>query len=573
VEKPERQVAIAKSGTVTVVFPVTAGKTEGLLDCVATVTGNGESSRDTFQIPVRSPLPARTSIQSGALEAAALTLPELASAEFLPGTARRDITVGRFPLIRFTGNLKALLAYPYGCIEQTVSRAFPLLYFADLAQSLDPAAFEAVGPAAMVQSGIRRVTGMQLYNGGFSMWPGGDTPQAWMSLYAAHFLVEARLAGYSVDKSVLDQALDFAGETGRNANLEKPEDLRLAAYALYVLAKAGRADIGAMDNLRDTRAKRLPPDARGLLGAAYAAVGNTRAAEILASGPVPGGESRKVTGGTLESTLRDKALYLSALLDAVPADPRLGSLAVEVGRLLEGEAYPSTQENAVALLALGKFYSRQKAKKPFTGLVRAGSSLLADYSSDKVLSLRGVNQAGDLHLEIDQGFEPGACYYSVRTRGIPAPAAYVPQAAGLEVTREYLTRDGRPLADDTVDQGALVVVKFAVRATQGPMANVVLENLLPAGLEVENPRLSTTEHLPWMEADDKAAPASVDLRDDRVLLFTDLPDKDWHAYYALLRAVTPGVFTLPPAQAEAMYAPELRGSGPLGRFTVTGQER
>ncbi len=573
VEKPERQVAIAKGGTATVVFPVTAGKTEGLLDCVATVAGNGESSRDTFQIPVRSPLPARTSIQSGALEAAALTLPELASAEFLPGTARRDITVGRFPLIRFTGNLKALLAYPYGCIEQTVSRAFPLLYFADLAQSLDPAAFEAVGPAAMVQSGIRRVTGMQLYNGGFSMWPGGDTPQPWMSLYATHFLVEARLAGYSVDKSVLDQALDFAGETGRNANLEKPEDLRLAAYALYVLAKAGRADIGAMDNLRDTRAKRLPPDARGLLGAAYAAVGNARAAEILASGPVPGGEARKVTGGTLESALRDKALYLSALLDAVPADPRLGSLAVDVGRLLEGEAYPSTQENAVALLALGKFYSRQKAKKPFTGLVRAGSGLLADFSSDTVLSLRGVNQTGDLRLEIDQGFEPGACYYSVRTRGIPAPAAYVPQAAGLEVTREYLTRDGRPLADDTVDQGALVVVKFAVRATQGPLANVVLENLLPAGLEVENPRLSTTEHLPWMEADDKAAPDSVDLRDDRVLLFTDLPDKDWHAYYALLRAVTPGVFTLPPAQAEAMYAPELRGSGPLGRFTVTGQER
>lgn len=572
VEKPERQVAIAKGGTATVVFPVTAGKTEGLLDCVATVDGGGESSRDTFQIPVRSPLPARTSIQSGAMETAALTLPELASAEFLPGTARRDITVGRFPLIRFTGNLKALLAYPYGCIEQTVSRAFPLLYFADLAKSLDPAAFEAVGPAAMVQSGIRRVTGLQLYNGGFSMWPGGDTPQPWMSLYATHFLVEARLAGYSVDKSVIDQALNYAGETGRGANLKKPAGLRLAAYALYVLAKAGRADIGAMDNLRDTQAKRLPPDARGLLGAAYAAVGNTRAAEILASGPVPGGESRKVTGGTLESPLRDKALYLSALLDAVPADPRLGSLAVDVGRLLEGEAYPSTQENAVALLALGKFYSRQKAKKPFSGLVRAGSSLLSDFSSNKVLSLRGLNQTGDLRLEIDQGFAPGACYYSVRTRGIPAPTAYAPQATGLEVAREYLTRDGKPLTDDSVPQGALVVVKFLVRATQGPVANVVLENLLPAGLEVENPRLSTTERLPWMETDDKAEPASVDLRDDRVLLFTNLPDTDWHAYYALLRAVTPGVFTLPPAQAEAMYAPELRGSGPLGRFTVTGQK-
>ena len=573
VDRPERQVPIPKGGQATVVFPVTAGKTEGVLDCAVAVSGGGEASRDSFQIAVRSPLPARTSVQSGAMEAAGLTLPELASTEFLPGTARRDVTVGRFPLIRFTGNLKALLGYPYGCVEQTVSRAFPLLYFADLAKALDPATFEAVAPAAMVQSAIRRVTGMQLYNGGFSMWPGGSDPQPWMSLYAAHFLVEAGLAGYSVDKDVLSQALAYAGTTGRGADLQKPEGPRLAAYALYVLAKAGRADIGAMDNLRDSFAKRLPPDARGLLGAAYAAVGNTRSAEMLASGPVPGGEAREVTGGTLDSPLRDKALYLSALIDAAPADPRLGSLAVEVGRLLEGEAYPSTQENAVALLALGKFHGRQKAKKPFTGLLSAGSGLLSDFSSDKVLALRGLDQPGDLRLEIKQGFESGACYYSVRTRGIPAPAAYKPLTAGLEVARQYLSRDGQPLAEDTAAQGGLVVVKFAVRATQGPLANVVLENLLPAGLEVENPRLSTSERLPWMETDDKAAPASVDLRDDRVLLFVDLPDTAWHTYYALLRAVTPGVFTLPPPQAEAMYAPEVRGSGALGRFTVTGLEK
>lgn len=568
VQRPEQMVSIPKGGTAMAVFPMAAGKAEGMLDCAIAVSGNGETSRDSAQIPVRSPLPARTSIQSGAMETAAITLPELASTEFLPGTARRDITVGRFPLIRFTGNLKALLAYPYGCIEQTVSRAFPLLYFGDLAKSLDPATFESIGPPAMVQSAIRRVTGMQLYNGGFAMWPGGGSPQPWMSLYAANFLVEADLAGYSVDKGVLRQALSYAGATGRHADRQKADGLKLAAYALYVQAKAGRADIGAMDNLRDTMVQKLPPDARGLLAAAYAAVGNTRSAETLASGPAPNGERHTETGGNLDSSLRDKALYLSALLDAAPSDPRLGSLAGDVGRLLEGEAYPSTQENAVALLALGKFYARQRAKAAFAGQLHSVGGLLADFSSDKILSLRGINQLGDLRLTVSEGFTPGACYYSVRTRGIPSPTAYSPQAAGLEVMRQYLTRDGKPLSG-SVPQGALVVVKFAVRATAGPVANVVLENLLPAGLEVENPRLSTTERLPWMEADAQADTATLDLRDDRVLLFTDLPDKRWHAYYALLRAVTPGIFTLPPAQAEAMYAPELRGSGPLGKFTVT----
>lgn len=571
VAEPAQHVAVAKGAAATVAFPVTAGDAEGVAEFAVAVSGNGERSADTASLPVRSPLPARTTIRSGALEAASLTVPELASKEFVPGTARLDVTVGRFPLIRFTGNLKALLSYPYGCLEQTVSRAFPLLYFADLARALDPGAFDALSPQGMAQAAIRRITGMQLYNGGFSMWPGGSEPQAWMSLYAAHFLAEAHLAGYPVDQNVLAQALTFAGETGRQADLTTPEGLTRAAYALFVQAKAGRADIGAMDNLRDTKAKALPPEARGLLGAAYAAVGNTRTADALVSGPIPSGEAKKETGGNLSSPLRDKALFLSALLDAAPADPRLGSLAEDVGRLFEGEPYPSTQENAFALLALGKYYARQQAKKPFSGTLYAGTGVLSDFSSDKALSLRGLPQSGDLRISVDDGFEPGACFYSVRTRAVPTPAAYAPQAAGLEVERTFLHRDGTRLAADAaVPQGALVVVRFAVRATKGPLANVVLENLLPAGLEVENPRLATTERLPWMEAaDENDAPAYLDMRDDRTLAFTDLADTKWHVSYALLRAVTPGSFTVPPAQAEAMYAPELRAGGPISKLTVS----
>ncbi|QAZ66995.1 alpha-2-macroglobulin [Solidesulfovibrio carbinolicus] len=564
-----RIVSIAKGDTANVPFDLTAAQAEGLASLSLAVSGNGETTADTVSLPVRSPLPPRTSVRSGALETASLTIPELASGEFLPGSAKRDVAVGPYPLIRFSGNLKSLLGYPYGCLEQTTSKAFPLLYFADLARAMDPGSFERDNPAGMVLSAIRRITGMQLYNGGFSMWPGGDEPQAWMSLYAAHFLVEAAAAGYPVDKEALAQALRFAAETGREAKLDAPDGPKLAAYALYVQARAGRADIGAMDNLRDASGKPLPAEARGLLGAAYAAVGNARAADRLLAGPPPSGEARKETGGTLDSTLRDKALYLSALLDAAPADPRLGSLAVDVGRLLEGEAYPSTQENAFALMALGKFYARQQAKKPFAGKLYAGSGLLSDVTSAKVLSLRGLSQPGDLRLDLDPGYQPGSCYYAVRTRGIPSAAAYSPQSAGLEIARTYLTRDGKPIEGNTVPQGALVVVKFAARATAGPVANVVLENLLPAGLEVENPRLATTERLPWMETPGEGETAHLDLRDDRILLFADLKKDAWQTHYALLRAVTPGVFSLPPAQAEAMYAPELRASGEAATFTVT----
>jgi uncharacterized protein YfaS (alpha-2-macroglobulin family) len=106
-----------------------------------------------------------------------------------------------------------------------------------------------------------------------------------------------------------------------------------------------------------------------------------------------------------------------------------------------------------------------------------------------------------------------------------------------------------------------------VRSVAGPLANVVVQSWLPAGLEVENPRLSGTETLPWV-TDANLDPGYLDLRDDRVLLFTDLPAYEWRTSYALVRAVTPGRFRMPPVAAEAMYDPTKAAVGERGELVV-----
>jgi uncharacterized protein YfaS (alpha-2-macroglobulin family) len=106
-----------------------------------------------------------------------------------------------------------------------------------------------------------------------------------------------------------------------------------------------------------------------------------------------------------------------------------------------------------------------------------------------------------------------------------------------------------------------------VRSTSGRIDNVVVQSLLPAGLEVENPRLATTERLDWM-AEETLMEGHQDLRDDRILVFTNLDGNGWKTRYSVLRAVTPGRFALPPVQAEAMYHPGLRGGGALEAITV-----
>ena len=168
---------------------------------------------------------------------------------------------------------------------------------------------------------------------------------------------------------------------------------------------------------------------------------------------------------------------------------------------------------------------------------------------------------------MDPGFKPGSVFFHLLTQGIPTEESYRPVKEGIEIDRKFLDRDGARISLGELEQGDLIVIKTRVRSVSGPLKNVVVQTLLPSGLEVENPRLETTETLPWMGKADLEL-AYLDLRDDRILLFTDLSSNRWKTHYALVRAVTPGRFRLPPLQVEAMYNPALRASGEAGEIQI-----
>jgi hypothetical protein len=53
----------------------------------------------------------------------------------VPATARIGLTLATRPDIDVPALLEALNRYPYGCVEQTVSVALPLLYFPEMARA------------------------------------------------------------------------------------------------------------------------------------------------------------------------------------------------------------------------------------------------------------------------------------------------------------------------------------------------------------------------------------------------------------------------------------------------------
>ncbi|GAB7082408.1 alpha-2-macroglobulin family protein [Megalodesulfovibrio paquesii] len=560
-----------------VYFTLRTGEAEGLLSATATATTqNGTqvvSGRDAAEFGVRSPLPPIRVAQTGGLsraQAGSLVIPPPAGREFVNGTTVREVHVSRLPMLRHAPALKYLLGYPYGCVEQTTSKAFPLLYFGDLAAALEPDLFQARNARAMVQQGIDRIATMQTEDGGFAMWPEGQSTWPWGTLRATHFLVEARAAGYTVHESMLNNALNYLARGLK----ERSSDFthKAMAYAAFILAKAGKADKGSMDYLMGTGYFEYESEGASLLAAAYALTGDRQTLEKLMKNQWEDAFYDRHTGGELDSSIGNLALRLLVLQEALPGDSRVAGLVQLLLQHMERARYMNTQESCFAFLALGAFFHAQQSGEPASGALYLGREKIATFSDQQPLSLAGdkaIRSDLPLTLALDPGPTPKgngtAFFYTVITRGTPVPASHTPLAKGLEVRREFLSRSGEPVAMHGLTQGDVVVMHTALRGWSD-VENVVVNNLLPAGLEVENPRLASSERLSWVE---KAAPAAYqDIRDDRIVTVLDMQYDEWVHSYSVLRAVTPGEFLAPPVQAEAMYDPEIQALGVLSTVTV-----
>ena len=88
----------------------------------------------------------------------------------------------------------------------------------------------------------------QLYNGAVTLWDEQDKEDWWATIYAAHFLLEARKAGFDVDNSLMETMLAYIATRLKNRELityyyNRNENKKIApkevAYGLYVLGTGG----------------------------------------------------------------------------------------------------------------------------------------------------------------------------------------------------------------------------------------------------------------------------------------------------------------------------------------------
>lgn len=536
----------------------------------------GERYEEEFELAVRPAAPRIVRARTGTVAPGAAVRIELPSG-WLPGTGAYRVLASGMPAVQLAGSLDYLLHYPYGCVEQTVSSTFPLLYLPELYAAARRGRRVLVDLEPMVRRGILQLLSMQTSSGAFAYWPNSRDAYPWGSLYATLFLLEAGKAGHEVPAERLAMALDYAAsllarnppKAGDLASRAWRDDLCLRSYACLVLAAGGRPDPGWMARIEEQLDLGDFP-VRLHLASAYAAAGRRRDALRLleAWGPVALPPSPREVDGNLNSPTRSEALLLSAWLDL---DPGAG-IVPQLARRLEGARvegrWHTTQENAMALMALGK-YSRRRAAaaQPFTGTARRAGEPAARFDAKGGLDL-AFDEPGDGGVVLEND-GPGTMYYTWSAAGVPAEAAEAQEGDHLvRLRRRFLDAEGRPLEGRPVRQGEMLVVEWVLAAAGDPTSNLVVEDLLPAGLEIENANLKTSEAVPWARGKSTLPVRHVDGRDDRMIAFTGVFGGERRFFYAV-RAVTQGRFAVPPALAEGMYQPEQRSLHGRGVLEVT----
>lgn len=469
------------------------------------------------------------------------------------------LIISKSPLINFTENLDYLIGYPHGCVEQTVSRAFPQLYLKDLIRSMNLSRKTAEDPDIYVKEAIMKLSGMQQYNGGFSYWPGGYEVSYWGSVYAAHFLTEAKKAGFEVEQSILNKAYAYLQSKIKDKELEdyyysgtesgsymvKQVARRETFYSLFLLAQVGMQDISMMNYYKSNQAL-LTMDSRYLLAATYKILGDQGSFRTLLPSTYEGEYSKRALGGSFYSHTRDLAISLNALMDSDPDNAQVGILTKHLSSQLKKLDWYSTQEVAFSFLALGKVSKRANATS-VQATITANGKQIGQYK-EGTLSIP-LNQSG-ASIEIASTGQ-GNLYYFWEAEGISKTGAIKEEDQYLRVRREFYTRTGQPITGSTFKQNDLIIVRISLSTTDGSKAdNVVITDALPAGFEIENPRLVAQAEMKWTS--NASEPQYIDMRDDRIHLFTQATGTTKYYYYSV-RAICPGNYKQGPIAADAMY--------------------
>jgi uncharacterized protein YfaS (alpha-2-macroglobulin family) len=527
-------------------------------------------------------------------------------AQYFADSTTVSVTLSSRPPINVRTLVRDLLAYPYGCTEQTVSATLPwLLMDEDTATRYGVRNFSPTLRQDKVTGALSRLWGLRGSAGFYTLWGGGSEPgDVWLTAYVTGFTQDARDRGFTVPDAILDRSRDWllqqvqqsgnafgtwsadlqrrlqAGQVSSNdAAVLRADHRRFSglAFAALALARDGKAPLSTVRQLFDRYQERArSPLPLVQLAAAFKLLGDEArmtAALDAAMKRQYGVEVmvRSSSGysyydewlGDYGSPVRDYALSYALMAQHDLRHPNREPMLAELATRLGGRSYLSTQEQMALLMAARAAGGQDGAAWELTLSGAQGKKVLQS-KDDQSLALTAADM-GAVQL-VNTGAQPVYAEIDIQGTAKTAPAA---QSNIIRLQRSWYYPNGTRWRGETLKAGDRLVARVVASASRAIPEGLVVDRV-PAGLEVENLNLSQTEGSADMglvidginvaEAMSNRRIRHSEFRDDRYVAALSLSSSPVSIFY-LLRVVTPGTFTVPSIVAEDMYRPELRGVG------------
>lgn len=563
------------------VEPVAAGGSKAKF----TVSALSDEASDAMELPLPV-LPHGTesyAAESGDTKtksAVSLLLPESSN----PQTASLRIMLSPSIASTVFSALEYLVGYPYGCVEQTMSRFLPTVIVAQALKKLgmENEKIEKDLPE-WVSKGLGRLYNFHHSDGGWGWWE-NDESHPYMTAYVIFGLTQAKNAGFRVDESKIS-----AGVAWLKNRYEKEKDLSTQTYMLYALSVAGEAPKDWIHDLYDAR-KKLNAYSQALVAVMlYEAGEKGKAKEILSLLERSASQSATIASwkaasfehhSWMDNEVESTAYVLKAFLTIEPENPMLQKIIRFLSHSRQGNYWVSTKDTAAAIFAITQYlqYSDElnpnfKAKVTLNGkFIKEVSFTKDDVEKEgKEIKIAGGELATGKNQIVFEKEGDGRLYFAAYLKFYSKEENVKSSNSGFKVSRAYQLiseEGGKPVNKwTTIKSGDRILVTLTLTAdSQGQY--VLIEDPKPAGCEI----VDDAADLGIYGSDKKKVVMPTygywnywfshkEVRDEKIAYFATNFYSGTQTIQYVMRAETPGTFHTMPTRVSLMYAPEVGGAG------------
>ena len=466
-----------------------------------------------------------------------------------------DISISSTLIGSLPDAMKYLIRYPYGCIEQTTSCFVPVV-IANKNPELFKDAIENKSTDKMIKTGIKKLSAHQGKDGGWSWWY-SDKSDPFLSAYVFEYILKAKDLDIEFNENIIEKARLFF----ENSKFAENSDEYI--YKMYALSLLSSDD--DRKEIREFGSRQVEVVATAVMANIENGYLNpkTNGLDLLLSMKI---ETKNNTiyweAGTKErygSFDSSTALALRAIV-AGKVDHQI---AVKTVKYLIGNKkanrWANTYATARVVQALVDYSKTTNELNPnYKYNIVLGDEIYFKGEMDnsvqsKTLSIpmKDVIQNGQ-KIEVLQNGN-GQMYVSVITNCFFAKKDSLAKDNGMSITREYINTKGERLP---IEVGDVVEIRLQIYdLTKERYA--VIEDHLPSGLVPMNVNLKNEGQR--IRNYYYYGSSGQEFTENGIVYYINNPYTLQTRYSYKARAISAGVFNVPPAETQMMYSPEING--------------